>query len=265
MLVAAFDWFDEVGSAAINFGFVAVAGGVAALVFGIARRRRESDLAAYEAFCSTYGRFSAAWKSWETLKDVCDGEDIPVEQQRESAQEVARIEGELEAVFVRITGLRKLSSEERVRFGRLRTGLQRLRECIEQNRQLEWRVVERAGKDDDHDSVVSYEDFKALAVELAAGVSRSVLFDPKNWRCPKPSEAQEALLEITMWRQATTPRETKMPMQQEKPKENKTPKEKWATSARDEDVITNAIRTLSTLRHQSMSKSGSVERSERRP
>jgi hypothetical protein len=46
MVIAAIDLGDEVSKAAINFVFVAIVGGAAAALFGVARRRRELDLLA---------------------------------------------------------------------------------------------------------------------------------------------------------------------------------------------------------------------------
>lgn len=214
------DWGEAFGTAAINFGFVALLGGFAGLLFGSARRRRELDFAAYEAFCGTYGRFFSAWKSWETLKDLYGGlPGSPRYKRRELALEVAVIEGDLEAVFVRLTGLRRLTSAEQERFGCLRNGFQRLREAIEKEpaQKLPW-AVDAKKKGDQR--VTSYVVFKALAVELAEGISRPSWTHMRTWTRPSIREAQDALVTITSWRP-----------------EGK--KDEWALKPRDEGVITD--------------------------
>jgi hypothetical protein len=220
MFILATDWGEAFGTAAINFGFVAVLGGLAGLLLGSARRRRELDYAAYEAFCATYGRFFSAWKSWETLKDLHGGlTEIDPDKRADLAVEVASLEGELEAVFVRLTGLRRLTPEEQERFGRLRDGFQRLREAIEDKlpRSLPWAVDETKKT---KEGVRSYLTFKALAVELAECISRPSWAHVRTWRRPSVPEAQKALITITSWRAEGG-------------------KDDWATAKRNEDVINN--------------------------
>jgi hypothetical protein len=73
---AAISW-NDIGTAAINFAFVAVLGGAVGFAWGAIRHRRELDLAALSDLRDAYGRWCAVWRGWSAAIDAVEGEHAP--------------------------------------------------------------------------------------------------------------------------------------------------------------------------------------------
>jgi hypothetical protein len=179
------DWASLIAEAAITFVGVAIAGGAAGLVWAILQKRRELDLEAVHRFYEVYGKWFAVWKIWQ----ACREEKLDSSRRDELLCQAADIEGQFESLLIKIGQERRLSVSQNERLGRFREGYQQLREAIEDNQDLPFRVQF------EDDKVDAYVAFKSLAVEfasLAAG----------GWRLRRPTlhESQRAVVAITSWR-----------------------------------------------------------------
>jgi hypothetical protein len=198
--VAGVSW-DDIGKAVLNFAFVAVLGGAAAVGWGAIRHRRELDLAALGEFRGAYGRWCAVWRGWSAAIDAIPKEErvppIPVgaEIRQDLMQRAADVEGTFEALLVKIATERRLSADQIRRLGRFREGYQQLRESIEKRREVPFRVQYH------HKEVAAYMAFKALSVEFAALLSSPVnLLQASTWRRPSLRDGQDAFVQVTSWR-----------------------------------------------------------------
>ena len=105
------------------------------------------------------------------------------------------IEGSFEVLTVKIATSRHLNDLDLRHLGRFREGYQQLRECIEHDEELPFRVQYEPYK------VKAYVAFKALSVEFARLLrGRGSSWSPKSWRRPTLEEAQEAMVKVTSWR-----------------------------------------------------------------
>jgi hypothetical protein len=195
MMIAAVDWSEEFAQALIGFGFVALLGGAAGLMWGAVKQQHESDLKAVERFRDLYGQWFATWKGWEEARDKgLSGLGDPT--RTELLARATDVEGEFEVLTVKITTERHLTDPQLRHLGRFREGYQQLRECIENIERLPFRVqyVE--------EEVKAYVAFKALSVEFARLLRGrgSTWLRPKSWRRPSLVEAQEAMVKVTSWR-----------------------------------------------------------------
>lgn len=191
-----FDTNGPVVDALITFVAVAVAGGLVAYWYGIARHRRELELEALGRFFDVYGRWFATWKEWQAIKKNKDSV-TRAEDRATLSRKATEVEGEFEALLVRIATSRRLDAGQADRLGRFREGYQRLRECIEEDQPMPWRVSVR----DDEINAQCYLTFKSLSVEFA-----SLLDTPRagRWRrTPSLRQAQETFIRVSSWRAVT--------------------------------------------------------------
>jgi hypothetical protein len=191
-----FDVSHEIAKAAITFAFVAVLGGAAGLLWAKARHRRELDLSALAEFYRVYGSWFATWKAWESAWD-----DKQIETERGPLlKQATLVEGQFEALLVRIASERRLSTLEIDRLGRFRQGYQQLRESIEKKKRLPFRV-----RFDDAE-VKAYVAFKSLSVDFAGLLhgrrarAKRLRLALKAWGRPTVKQSQEAFVKITSWR-----------------------------------------------------------------
>jgi hypothetical protein len=203
MLIAAFDWSDEIAKAAITFAFVAVLGGAAGLLWAKVRHRRELDLAALARFYDVYGTWFATWKAWSAFLEG----KLPEGTRGELLKQAAVAEGQFEALLIKIAVERRLSKEQLNRLGRFREGYQQLREAIEANVELPFRVQ---FCDDERSAYVA---FKSLSVEFAAllhgrrwTLARHPSLNHERWGRPTLSEGERAFVSVTSWRVAAGPK-----------------------------------------------------------
>jgi membrane protein implicated in regulation of membrane protease activity len=199
------DWANLLSNAAVNFAFVAVLGGAAAFLWNRAMQRRERDLAAAARFHGAYGRWFATWKAWEEAWDRVTGKDAtkpwPADGDERSGRadllkRAMDVEGEFEALLIKIVAERRLSEAEIDRLGRFREGYQNLRECIEERTRLPFRV-QRVDEE-----VTAYAAFKGLSVEFAALLGGgSEIRRLHGWFSRRSlPDAQEAFISVTSWR-----------------------------------------------------------------
>ena len=153
-----------------------------------ARRRRESDMAALQAFYAAYGKFFEAWKVWDTFlrnhRAVLGANDarhdrgpLPLEDQ--TAWSILRLAAEAESSFESI--LVKLASEggdeasSRTHLlAAFRQGAQSLREAMRDGRALTWKAQPTSWSDKTEASrnqrlldYRKYRAFKALSLYAA--------------------------------------------------------------------------------------------------
>jgi hypothetical protein len=196
-MVANVDVSDELTKAIVNFAFVAVLGGVAALMFGVAKRRREIEFESRKELHSAYGTFFGTWKKWEAAGDTAvdhDPGNVPDDVRLPLLQTATDLEAEFEALLLKVASERRLSRRERDYTGRLREGWQELREGIEERRKLPFRVQY------DDDKIANYVAFKALAVSFGILLKAVTWSRPRTWTRPSRRSAQRSFVQITSWR-----------------------------------------------------------------
>jgi hypothetical protein len=138
-----------------------------------------------QRFYDVYGNWFATWKLWEACRQ--GRPDSP--HRAELLEAASRTEGQFEALLIKVALDRTLSPGEIDRLGRLREGYQRLRECIESNARVPFRVQY------DDDEASAYATFKSLSVEFAF-LTRGKLIS----RRPAHEQAKQAFVQVTSWR-----------------------------------------------------------------
>jgi hypothetical protein len=193
-MIMAIDWVDKIAEELVTFSFVAVLGGAAGFLWANIKQQHELDLKAVERFRDLYGEWFATWKCWEDFRDKNrSSSNDPTKV--ELLTRATNIEGSFEVLMVKIASSRHLNDLELRHLGRFREGYQRLRECIEDNEELPFRVQYKP------DQVKAYVAFKALSVEFARLLrGRGSSWRPKSWRRPTLDEAQETMVKVTSWR-----------------------------------------------------------------
>ena len=186
-------------TACIGLLFAGLFGGGATYLWDGLRRRREADLDALGTFYATYGEWFAIWKLWEAKtekKYPSKGDEKDARD--ELLRSATATEGKFETLLVKIALERRLDDKERERLARFREGYQSLREHIECNKKLEWRIQPKQGDDEKQADahIKPYIAFKALATEVAVLLSRR---QPMRRR-PALGDATGSLLRMTSWR-----------------------------------------------------------------
>jgi hypothetical protein len=177
--------------AAITFGFVVLLGGAAGVVWTGLNQRRQLDLTSLARFYDTYGSWFATWCTWTALMEGKLQKDEVERKRDELLAQAAAVEGQFEALLVKIANERHLNPDQLRHLGRFREGYQQLRESIEKREKLPFRVQYDATQQS------AYVAFKALTVEFATLLARS------SWsRRPKLPKRQEAFVQVTSWRVA---------------------------------------------------------------
>jgi hypothetical protein len=198
MHLVAIDYSDEIGQSAIQFAFVVVLGGIAGAMWASTKRRREIDLASLDHFHQCYGRWFSTWKDWEDALDAEKrGTAISKELRECLCRRATEVEGQFEALLLKIATERRLTSDQSRRLGRFREGYQRLRETIEKESDMGFWVTGSP------EAVGQYVTFKALSVEFAALLGHSFTWRrPSSWLRPSLKDSQRAFLAVTSWRVA---------------------------------------------------------------
>jgi hypothetical protein len=136
------------------------------------KKRRTLELETLARFHSLYGEFFAVWKLWSVYNKKCrylvDSERDPKELWA-ILRRAAEVEGGFEAILVRLTQERELSSSQVIDLARFREAYQCLRQAIRSNRTLDWWNKEHG--DNGH---AQYTAFK----ELASGVASILSAEP---------------------------------------------------------------------------------------
>lgn len=190
------EWTQAAPTAAITLGTLILGWLVTTRVsdrWDKLKARRERDLRSLDAFYELYGRFFATWKLWEVAYRERDSAMFS-DRRQELLREAASAEGELDALWVRVTSERVLSSNDIELLGCYRQAFQRLRESIREDVPLVW------GKSNHQE----YVAFKMLSSTVAGLLSRA-----SSLELPERSEAAAALDRIThntfegKWRELT--------------------------------------------------------------
>ncbi len=153
-----------------------------------ARRRRESDMAALQAFYAAYGKFFEAWKLWDTFlrnhrtlhrTEGAQRGNGPIPLEDPTAWSILELAAEAESSFESI--LVKLASEggdqdsSRTQLlAAFRQGAQSLREAMRDGRALTWKAQPTSPSDNTEASRTQrrldyrrYRSFKALSLYAA--------------------------------------------------------------------------------------------------
>lgn len=109
------------------------------------KRRRESDLSDRVRFYRIYGEFFAVWKAWDTHL-TRPGIHAPSDAQWELLNRAAHVEGEFEALLVKVVSERQLGDQEVRLLACYRQAYQRLRERIREGCRLEWWATNKPGR-----------------------------------------------------------------------------------------------------------------------
>jgi hypothetical protein len=147
------------------------------------KRRRESDQLAAEEFQRLYGKFFAAWKSWDAISRP----DFEINEPKGAAWDclwrATEIEGGVEALLAKISAERHLTADDVDVLGSVRQGFQSLRGAIKKNERLPWWGSEAE----------QYAAFKELTI-----YTTRLLGTPSDGkRTPTAAEAAASFREIT--------------------------------------------------------------------
>lgn len=123
------------------------------------KRRRESDLSDRARFYRIYGEFFAVWKAWDT-HITRPALVVPDGLQWALLDRAAQVEGEFEALLVKVASERRLGDREVTLLACYRQAYQRLRERIRGGRRLEWWAMNKPGRGTGYQE---YQMFKALS------------------------------------------------------------------------------------------------------
>ena len=121
------------------------------------QRKNEQDLIAAGNFHLLYGEFFSLWKLWN-YHHVLGNAELKGGNRWELLDRAARAEAKLEATLVRVASERSLDRKQIDLLGQFRQLYQQLRECIRDNKPLNW----------DHSTHPEYTRFKELAPQVAA-------------------------------------------------------------------------------------------------
>jgi hypothetical protein len=162
------------------------------------KRRRESDLAAREAFYRAYSQFFTTWKLWNSHKDRDVKIEAPGDVQWLMLRQAEEAEGGFEALMVKVASEKKLNDASRQLLAGFRQGYQSLRERIHKDQPLIWWATDIHT---DRQGFKEYRAFKALAEYFATVLTQdpawlAYLFAIKRDR-PNQTEAVAALIAVT--------------------------------------------------------------------
>jgi hypothetical protein len=147
------------------------------------KRRRESDQLAAEEFQRLYGKFFAAWKTWDAISRSDFEINEPEGAAWDCLRQATEIEGGVEALLAKISAERHLTADDVDVLGAVRQGFQSLREAIKKKERLPWWGSEAE----------QYAAFKELAI-----YATRLLGAPSNGkRTPTAAEAAASFRGIT--------------------------------------------------------------------
>jgi hypothetical protein len=146
------------------------------------KRQRESDLAALKSFYECYGKFFAAWKTWEVYVKASASKNRAFPATDPTAWTLLRdaeaAEGGFESILVKLASEYATSEQDRLLLASFRQGAQSLREAMRRGESLSWKAqptsIDRPENPERRRlEYRKYRAFKALceyvAVRLAEG------------------------------------------------------------------------------------------------
>ena len=163
-------------------GLVVVGTAITAM-WNARQKRREMDLSSLSDLYSCYGRFIATRRMWNHLLETENSVAADEEEKARLWTVANELEGEIEAILMRVTSEKKLDPDELARLGHLRQAFQSLREAMRSDAPLEFGSSE-------------HEDYVALkeGTLFLASVFKRVF--AIGWR-PSPEVSRAAFAEIT--------------------------------------------------------------------
>lgn len=131
--------------------------------WNLRQKQKEFDLIAAREFHELYGKFFSLWKLWNStfkdpwaLKPHMSKHEIPENFRWEAFENACGIESRMEALFVQVSGSKKLTTRNVETLGKFRQGFQTIRETIRSNERLAWDSAEHP----------EYMAFKHLGAEV---------------------------------------------------------------------------------------------------
>ena len=113
-----------------------------------------------------YGEFFGVWKVWEAFFKTSEKFERTPEIRWKLFNQAAAAESGFEAILVRIVHTRNLDADAIDLYPVFRQGYQHLRECIRDDKKLDWHGSEKYGK-----GWEEYQAFKYLSVYTASLLS----------------------------------------------------------------------------------------------
>ena len=149
--------------------------------WNLRQKRYELNLASLQAFHALYGEFKEVVKIWRLAKrQLKSPVAVPQDERWKLLTRACEIESKSEALVVRLTSERFLSSEETAAIGLFRQAIQTLRESVRDN--IDCALGSRKAE---------YRLMNQLAPQVAAIVSANL---PKH--APSAERAQRQLAEV---------------------------------------------------------------------
>ncbi|MEU8006226.1 hypothetical protein AB0B66_34135 [Catellatospora sp. NPDC049111] len=148
----------------------------------LAKKRRETDLAAAEAFFAVHGEFYGIWQEWKGVRHW-PGFPDEVERERHRWELFARsaaAQSRVEALVTKLATERTLTDDERTLIGCYRQAYRTLSKCIETGislgvplqRRPDGRVLDSSYEVWDRSGAPTYVTFKELATAVGALLAR---------------------------------------------------------------------------------------------
>lgn len=161
----------------------------------LAKKRREIDLAAADAFYGLHGEFYGLWRQWSA---VLGGRFATVDRQSHRHTLFTRAcdaQARVEALVAKLAIERILGDDERALLGCYRQAYRTLMRCLRDDRPVGVGMLDENGQVVDFDEwnaadVASYQAFKELTAAVGAIVGQA-------GRTPDPRHSRESLRIIT--------------------------------------------------------------------
>ncbi len=134
--------------------------------WAILQKRRETEIDTLNEFYKLYGNFFSIWKLWNNRTHEDD------EVQKQIIADAYAAEGGVEAILVKIATEKRLNETQLEILGRFRQAYQRLRECIEADKNLPW------GSSDDPE----YLTFKRLSYLVSCIIQSDFQIKSPLWK-----------------------------------------------------------------------------------
>lgn len=148
----------------------------------LAKKRRETDLAAAEAFFAVHGEFYGIWQEWKGVRrwGTFPDEAEPERHRWELFARASAAQARLEALMTKVATERRLTDDERTQLGCYRQAYRTLGKCIEAGislgvplqREPGGTVMESSYEWWDRSGALTYVTFKELATAVGALLAR---------------------------------------------------------------------------------------------
>lgn len=156
----------------------------------LAKKRRETDLAAAETFFAVHGDFYGIWQEWKGVRhwQTFPDKAEPQRHRWELFGRASAAQSRLEALMTKVATERLLTDDERTLLGCYRQAYRTLGKCIEKGialgvpmqREPDGTVMESSYQWWDRSEAPTYVTFKELATAVGALLARPGATPPKE-------------------------------------------------------------------------------------